>query len=107
MDHEHIHKHTGAAGSSRDCEVKPFSEVRDLVAQLEGQTDRINTILQNLRSRLDPVLTSPIPTAECKPGPGLAAVGPSTRLGQELANILHANANTCDELNDLISRIHV
>lgn len=103
----HSLKSGDSMNSGSECEVKPFSEVRDLVAQIEGQTDRINTILQNLRSRLDPVLTSPIPTAECKPGPGLAAVGPSTRLGQDLANILHANANTCDELNDLISRIHV
>jgi hypothetical protein len=89
-----------------DCVDKPYSEIRDYVGQLERQTDRMNTIMQNLRTRLESVLIPVTPT----PGdskPGLAAVGPSTQLGQELINILHANDNTAAQLNDLIDRLHV
>jgi len=92
--------------SGSDCAEKPYSEIRDYVGQLERQTDRMNTIMQNLRTRLESVLMPVAPTAGDTKA-GLAAVGPSTNLGQELANILHANDCTAAQLNDLIDRIHV
>ena len=92
---------TLSAGTSGDD--KHYSEVADYVSQLESQTDRLNAIMQNLRSRLDAVMIQNNPVDGSKAG--LAAVGPSSKLGQQLANVLHANANTCDELNDLINRL--
>lgn len=91
--------------SGNDCVEKPYSEIRDYVGQLERQTDRMNTIMQNLRMLLEPVLMPVAPSAGDTKA-GLAAVGPSTKLGQELANILHANDTTAAQLSELLDRIH-
>jgi hypothetical protein len=89
--------------SGTDVVEKPYSEIRDYVAQLERQTDRMNAIMQNLYSLLEPVLMPSPPTDGSKAG---LSVAPSTKLGKELANILHANDATAAQLSELLDRIH-
>ena len=101
----HSLKQGDSMNSGSDCQDKSYSEVRDFVNQLETQTSRLNNILQDLRSRLEPVLVQ-VPVDPGKAGASLALAGPQTKLGQELANVLHINANTCEELQELIGRIH-
>lgn len=101
----HSLKQGDSMNSGSDCQDKPYSEVRDFVNQLETQTSRLNNILQDLRSRLEPVLVQ-VPVDPCKTGASLALAGPQTKLGSDLATILNLNATTCENLQELISRIH-
>lgn len=92
-------------GASHDHEGKPYSEVRDYVGQLEAQADRLNTVLQNLRTRLDSVMKPEPPTGGEKAG--LISVSPSSPLAIQLRNVLDSNSTTITQLIDLIDRLQI
>lgn len=84
--------------------LKPYSDVRDYVDQLESQTDCLRHALQILGDRLEPVIT---PEQLATDGACKEADGPSSPLAKQLCNILRANNGTLAALNDLINRLQV